>query len=98
MNLARTATRRRRAPAPRERDEAVTVDTCPTLVDEHIYVMNKAQKAGAGQNVKGRIKEAAGIVSGNKKAETGGLVDRVLGAAKYAVGRVRHEAAKKLDR
>lgn len=60
--------------------------------------MNKTQKAGAGQNVKGRIKEVAGIVSGNKKVEGEGLADRVVGAAKYAVGAVRRGAAKKLDR
>jgi uncharacterized protein YjbJ (UPF0337 family) len=60
--------------------------------------MNKDQKGGAGQNVKGRIKEVAGIVSGNKKLEAEGLADRVAGAAKGAVGAAKHEAAKKLDR
>jgi uncharacterized protein YjbJ (UPF0337 family) len=59
--------------------------------------MNKDQKGGAGQNVKGRIKEAAGVVSGNKKLEANGLADRVVGAAKYAVGAAKHRAAKKLD-
>jgi uncharacterized protein YjbJ (UPF0337 family) len=65
---------------------------------EHIRHMNKDQKGGAGQNVKGRIKEVAGIVSGNKKLEGEGLADRVVGAAKYAVGAAKHGAAKKLDR
>ena len=60
--------------------------------------MNKKQKAGAGHNVKGRIKEAAGIVSGNKKLEAEGLAERVVGAAKYFVGASKHAAAKKLDR
>ena len=60
--------------------------------------MNKDKKDGAGRNVKGRLKEAAGIVSGNKKLEGEGLADRVVGAAKYAVGAVKHAAAKKLDR
>lgn len=60
--------------------------------------MNKTQRAGAGQNVKGRLKEVAGIVSGNKKVEGEGLADRVVGAVKYAVGMARRGAAKKLDR
>lgn len=60
--------------------------------------MNKDQKRGAGENVKGRLKEAAGIVSGNKKLEADGLAGRVVGAAKYALGAAKHRAAKKLDR
>ena len=60
--------------------------------------MNKAQKGGAGQNVKGRIKEVAGIVSGNKRLEGEGLAERAVGAAKYAVGAAKHSVAKKLDR
>jgi uncharacterized protein YjbJ (UPF0337 family) len=60
--------------------------------------MNKDQTRGARQNVKGRAKELAGIVSGNKKLEAGGLADRVVGAAKYVVGAAKHRAAKKLDR
>jgi uncharacterized protein YjbJ (UPF0337 family) len=60
--------------------------------------MNKDQKNGTGQNIKGRVKEAAGIVSGNKELEAEGLADRVVGAAKSAVGAVKHSAAKKLDR
>jgi uncharacterized protein YjbJ (UPF0337 family) len=65
---------------------------------EHIRHMNKDQKGGAGQNVKGRLKEVAGIVSGNKKMEAEGLADRVVGAAKAVVGAAKHGAAKKLDR
>ena len=60
--------------------------------------MNRDQKGGAGRNVKGRLKEAAGVISGNKKLEAEGLAERVVGAAKYAVGAAKHGAAKKLDR
>jgi uncharacterized protein YjbJ (UPF0337 family) len=60
--------------------------------------MNKGQKGGAGRNVKGRLKEVAGIISGNKKMEGEGLAERAVGAAKYAVGAAKHGAAKKLDR
>jgi uncharacterized protein YjbJ (UPF0337 family) len=65
---------------------------------EHIPDMNKDQIGGAGQNVKGRIKEVVGIVSGNKKLEADGLADRVVGAAKAVVGAAKRGAAKKLDR
>jgi len=67
-------------------------------MDGQIPWMNKDQIRGAGQNIKGRIKEAAGVVSGNKKLEGEGLADRVVGAAKAAVGAAKHGAAKKLDR
>ena len=60
--------------------------------------MNKDQRNGAGQNIKGRIKEAAGAISGNKKVEGEGIADRVAGAAKEAVGNAQHDVAKKLDR
>ena len=59
--------------------------------------MNKDQKGGAGQNVKGRLKEVLGIVSGNKKLEAEGLADRAVGAARSAVGAAKRGAAKKLD-
>jgi uncharacterized protein YjbJ (UPF0337 family) len=60
--------------------------------------MNKDQKGGAGRNVQGRLKEVAGIVSGNKKLEAEGLVERAAGAARYAVGAAKRGVAKKLDR
>jgi uncharacterized protein YjbJ (UPF0337 family) len=67
-------------------------------MDEQIPSMNKDQVGGAGQKIKGGIKEVAGIVSGNKKLEAEGMADRVVGAAKSAVGAAKHGAAKKLDR
>jgi uncharacterized protein YjbJ (UPF0337 family) len=60
--------------------------------------MNKDQRNGVGQNIKGRIKEAAGAISGNKKIEAEGIADRVAGAAKAVVGAAKHGIAKKLDR
>jgi uncharacterized protein YjbJ (UPF0337 family) len=72
-------------------------------MDGHIPAVNRDQAGGAGRNIKGRLKEAAGIVSGSKKLEADGLADRVVGAAKYvvggakqAVGTARRGAAKKL--
>jgi uncharacterized protein YjbJ (UPF0337 family) len=59
--------------------------------------MNKDQKTGAVQNVKGRVKQAVGILSGDKKAESEGASERVGGAVKKAVGDFKHGIAKKLD-
>jgi uncharacterized protein YjbJ (UPF0337 family) len=60
--------------------------------------MNKDEGNGVAQNIKGRVKEAAGVISGDKKVEAEGLADRVAGAAKAAVGAAKHGLAKKIDR
>jgi uncharacterized protein YjbJ (UPF0337 family) len=59
--------------------------------------MNKDQKTGLAQNVKGRVKQAAGVLQGDKNKESEGASERVGGAAKKAVGDVKHGIAKKLD-
>ncbi len=60
--------------------------------------MNKDQKEGLGQNIKGRVKEAVGVVTGDKDKESEGAAERALGAVKKAVGDVKHGIAKKLDK
>jgi uncharacterized protein YjbJ (UPF0337 family) len=60
--------------------------------------MNKDQKDGAIENAKGRVKEAAGTLIGNKNLESEGAADRATGAVKKAVGDVKHEIAKKIER
>lgn len=50
------------------------------------------------QNIKGRVKEAGGALTGDKKTQAEGLAERVAGAAKKAVGDVKHEVSNKLDR
>jgi uncharacterized protein YjbJ (UPF0337 family) len=60
--------------------------------------MNKDEGNGVAQNIKGRVKEAAGVISGDKKVEAEGLADRVAGAAKAVVGAAKHGLAKKIDR
>jgi uncharacterized protein YjbJ (UPF0337 family) len=59
--------------------------------------MNKDQKEGAVQNIKGRVKQAGGVLSGNKEAESEGARDRASGAVKKAVGDLKHKVSKKLD-
>jgi uncharacterized protein YjbJ (UPF0337 family) len=60
--------------------------------------MNKDQKGGTAENIKGRVKQAAGIVTGNKDQESQGASERASGAVKKAVGELKHGIAKKLDK
>jgi len=60
--------------------------------------MNKHQKEGTVENVKGRVKQAAGIVTGNKDQESEGASERAKGGAKKAFGDIKHDIAKKLDK
>ena len=59
--------------------------------------MNKDQKEGRAENLKGRVKEAAGVVTGNKQRESEGAVERAAGAAQKAVGDLKHKVQKKVE-
>jgi uncharacterized protein YjbJ (UPF0337 family) len=60
--------------------------------------MNNDQKSGTAQNIKGRVKQAVGVVTGNKNKESEGASERAQGAVRKAVGDLKHGIAKKLDR
>ncbi len=60
--------------------------------------MNKDQRDGAIENLKGRAKQAVGIVTGDNKAESQGAVERAGGAMKKAVGDLKRGIAKRLDK
>ena len=59
--------------------------------------MNKDQVNGKVENIKGRVKEAAGALSGDKKTQAEGLADRVKGAAQEKLGDLKHNAARKIE-
>ena len=59
--------------------------------------MNKDQRRGAVQHIKGRVKQAAGVLTGDKDAESEGAADRAQGAVRKAFGDAKHGVAKKLD-
>jgi uncharacterized protein YjbJ (UPF0337 family) len=59
--------------------------------------MNRDQKEGAFQNLKGRIKQAAGALTGDKEKEAQGASERATGGLKKAFGDFRHKFSKKLD-
>jgi uncharacterized protein YjbJ (UPF0337 family) len=46
---------------------------------------------GKARNQKGRMKQAAGAVIGNKKMENQGIVERTSGAVEEAVGKARRK-------
>lgn len=57
---------------------------------------NKATKMPNKDEVKGRAKQAAGIMTGNKDLERAGKTDRVAGAVKEKVDGARDWIAEKV--
>ena len=49
-------------------------------------------------NVKGRVKEAAGALSGNKKTEAEGAAERLKGAVQKKVGDIKQDIARKVEK
>jgi uncharacterized protein YjbJ (UPF0337 family) len=60
--------------------------------------MNKDQLKGNLDNIKGRVKEAAGSISGDKETQAEGTVERVKGAAQEKLGDVKHAAARRIEK
>jgi uncharacterized protein YjbJ (UPF0337 family) len=60
--------------------------------------MNKDQKDGKVENVKGRVKEATGVLTGKRDLESEGASERSSGGVKKAFGDLKHDIAKKLDK
>lgn len=64
-------------------------------------MINKDEIKGKAENLKGRMKETAGVVSGNKEQELKGGAERTAGAAEEKLGQAKrelkdlHEANKK---
>jgi uncharacterized protein YjbJ (UPF0337 family) len=58
---------------------------------------NEDEVKGKAENLKGRIKEAAGTVTGNKKLEAEGAADRVKGAAREKVGEIERKVNKAVE-
>jgi uncharacterized protein YjbJ (UPF0337 family) len=54
--------------------------------------------AGKTEKSKGKVKEAVGTLTGNKKLESEGKMDRRAGEAKEKVGRVRSKVEGSVDK
>jgi uncharacterized protein YjbJ (UPF0337 family) len=52
---------------------------------------NEDEAKGVVQNIKGRVKQAAGAVTGNKRVEAEGTAERIGGAAQEAVGKAKRK-------
>ncbi|HRK64256.1 MAG TPA: CsbD family protein [Terricaulis sp.] len=59
--------------------------------------MDKEHLKGAADKVSGAAKEAAGKVTGNKKLEAEGKIDKAKGEAREFIGDVK-DAAKRADK
>lgn len=53
--------------------------------------------SGKTDEVKGRVKEAAGVLTGDKKLEREGKADQAVGKLKQAVENVKDKAEKAID-
>jgi len=58
---------------------------------------NDDEREGAMKNVKGRVKEAAGILTGNERLEDEGADDRKAGRAEEALGRARRKIGEAVE-
>jgi uncharacterized protein YjbJ (UPF0337 family) len=54
---------------------------------------NKNEREGKADQVKGRVKQAVGDLSGNDKLKADGKVDETVGKAKTAVGGAQRKVA-----
>ena len=61
-------------------------------------MVDKDRVAGAGKQVKGNLKEAAGKVTGNKRTEAEGKADKVTGKVQSKVGEAKDKARDTLKR
>jgi uncharacterized protein YjbJ (UPF0337 family) len=59
--------------------------------------MNREQKEGRFENLKGRFRQAVGTVSGDKEKEQQGATERAEGSLKKAFGDLKQKFAKKLE-
>ncbi|MEI9889494.1 MAG: CsbD family protein [Caulobacteraceae bacterium] len=59
--------------------------------------MDKMRAEGAGQKMAGKVKEAAGKVTGDAKLQADGQADQMAGGVKNAVGGIK-DAVRDADR
>ena len=54
----------------------------------------KHEIGGKGENIKGRVKEAVGAATGDKRTEAEGLGERIAGAVKEKTAEVKRDLTK----
>jgi uncharacterized protein YjbJ (UPF0337 family) len=60
--------------------------------------MNDDELKGKVENAKGRVKEAAGAITGNKKTQAEGMGERFKGAVREKVGEIKGDVAREADK
>ena len=59
--------------------------------------MNRDELEGKKENLKGRVKEAAGVLTGNKDLEVEGGDERAGGAAQEELGQARRKVGEAIE-
>ena len=59
--------------------------------------MNRNEREGRIKNVKGRAREAVGILTGDKKLESEGVRQRAEGAAQERIGSTSREVLEEIE-
>jgi uncharacterized protein YjbJ (UPF0337 family) len=59
--------------------------------------MNRDELEGKKENLKGRVKEAAGVLTGNKDLEAEGSDERAGGAVQEDLGRARRKVGEAIE-
>ncbi len=59
--------------------------------------MNRDELEGKKENLKGRVKEAAGVLTGNKDLEDEGSDERAGGAVQEDLGRARRKVGEAIE-
>ena len=61
-------------------------------------MLNKDERDGKFEQVKGRVKQAVGDLTGNKHLRTEGRVDEAKGKVQETAGHVRHAVADAVEK
>ena len=69
----------------------------PLSPHQQEHVMDKDRIEGSGKQLKGKIKEGIGKVTGDSKTETEGKADQVEGKVQNTVGGLKDKARELLD-
>jgi uncharacterized protein YjbJ (UPF0337 family) len=59
--------------------------------------MNREELEGKKENVKGRVKEAAGTLTGNEDLESEGAAEREHGALRQETGKARRKLGEAIE-
>ena len=59
--------------------------------------MNRDEREGKKENIKGRIKEAAGTITGNRDLESEGAEERARGEAQEKLGNARRKVGEAVE-